>query len=157
MKYLVVDDTGQDVFIEEFETLSEANLHAWHTFKRYKSYASYSSESKRHIYVATPAEFGDMDIEDNYFDSKTFCLPQEETCFDNLWAEVHDIIEVHDVLGFIVGKDNFIFSVPLPLVENHHDEETGEFDEVGGEIIFDFYREAVREAIKDTLEFFGID
>lgn len=158
MKYLVVEDTGSDIYFEEFETLSEANGHAWYTHKSNQTLPRHCRERKYHVFVANIVnEYGDMDTEDNYFDSKTFYLPEEEDCFGNLWAEVHDMIEADDDLGFIVGKDKFIFSVPLALIENHHDEETGEFDEVGGEIIFDFYREAVRGAIKDTLAFYELD
>lgn len=157
MKYLVVVDAGTNVYIDEFKTLMEANGEAYYLYNRFQKLPWYSPERKYHIFVATHAEFGGFDIEDNYFDSKTFYLPEEEDCFDNLWAEVHDMIEANDDLGFIVGKDKFIFSVPLALIENHHDEETGEFDEVGGEIIFDFYKAAVREAIKDTLAFYELD
>lgn len=157
MKYLAIIDAGTSILTDEFESLREANGEAFYVYSRYQKLPWYSPERKWHVYVARPTDGDDLDTEDNYFDSKTFYLPEEEDCFGNLWAEVHDMIEADDDLGFIVGKDKFIFSVPLGLIENHHDEETGEFDEVGGEIIFDFYREALREAIKDTLAFYELD
>ena len=157
MKYLVVEDTGGDIFFEKFETLSEANVHAWFTYDRNQKLPRHCSEKKYHAFVATPAEFDDLDSEDNYFDSKTFYLPKEERDFDALWYEVEETLLDNENLDFVLDGGKFTFSVPWNLIEKHYDEELEEFDDVGGSIIFDHYKDAVQKKRDEILAFYEMD
>ena len=158
MKYLVVEDTGGDVFFEKFETLSEANGHAWFTHELNQQLPRYSSKRKYHIFVATPVEdCDDLDVRDDYFDSETFYIPKEERDFDALWCKVTDAINDNENLDFVLDDGKFVFSVPWDLIEDHYIEELDEFDDVGGEIIFDYYKYAVRERRDEILAFFEMD
>ena len=158
MKYLVVEDTGGDIYFEKFETLREANHRAWYTHKSNQKLPKHCARRKYHIFVATMAGDDDMDMEDSYFDSKTFYLPEEEIDFDALWHEVTDTIgDNNGDLDFVLENGKFVFSVPWNLIEEHFIEEFDEFDEAGGEIIFKYYKDAVQEKRDEILAFYELD
>ena len=154
MKYLVVTDTGQDVYFDGFDALIEANEHAWYTYDRYQKLPRHCSEREYHIFVATPAEFDDLDMEDNYFDSETFYLPKVESSYMKLSYKVHGSINEHDNLDFFVDNGKLSFTVPWNLIKDHYIEEIDSFDEVGTEIIFDYYEGAVQEKREEILAFY---
>lgn len=158
MKYFVVTSTDANVYFEEFETLKEANLHAWSEFDRQRfNYPYRFRRDYHHIFVATPAGDDDLDIEDNYFDSKTFYLPREESSYNNLRYKVPETVNEYENLDFDVDKGKFSFSVPWNLIRDHYIEEYDTFDVIGEQIIHTFYKYAVQEKIDEVLSFYELD
>ena len=156
MRYVVFENTGVVVFIEEFETLGGANNYAWGLYRRNRFDPSYRFNKNLHVFVAMSVDGDGLVFEDNYFDSKTFYMPIEERCFDDLWYEVQETVRDNDNLDFVLDEGRFIFSVPWYVIEEYYIEERDEFDKIGSQIIYAFYKKAVREKIDEVLSFYEL-